>query len=265
MQFLYFLKDAPAQVNLAEWGLSHVGTKSSAITARQVQAPHMGNGLLVTRGDADICRVDPSGDNQRWHKMPTKFTGGKDIWCGWWLDKVPSAETLARKQQLPGVEVALVGGEKWLVPTLRKFVESDRPWPVYNVSLPTILEYDTDGNLTIGAVIPEYRDLWSRALQVADYVVEGNGQLNATEAIEFAGQVLRLNYHVSMFEVVTLGLMTEQNALDVVWKSLDMLGWRDRIKNLVSRLQSSGTNSANGGEPDSAEKATEPTDPQLQT
>lgn len=256
MQFLYFLKDAPAQVNLAEWGLSHVGTESKRFATRQVSAQHMGNGLLVTRGDTDICRVDPSGDNQVWHKMPKRFVGDREIWCGWWLDKVPNATTLARKQQLEGVSVELVGGEKWLVPVLRKFVESDKPWPVYQINLPTILEYDADGELSLGAVVPEYQAIWRRALQVADYLIEDNGGISFSDAIEFAGQVLQVNYHVSMFEIVKLGLLTKEIATNVVWESLDMRGWSDRIKNLASRSQSSGTNSANGGEPSNMEITT---------
>lgn len=255
MQFLYFLKNAPPQVKLAEWGLSHVGETSNKIATRQVHAPHMGDGLLVTRGEADTCRIDPSGDNQVWHKFPAKFMGDKEVWCGWWLDKIPTAESLARKQQLPGVEVPLVSGEKWLVPVLRKFVESDRPWPVYNINLPTILEYNAEGELTVGAVVPQYREIFAQALKVADYLIESNGNLKPTDSIEFAGHVLRINYHVTMFELVLLGLMTEENAHKVVFESLDMNGWRDRIKNLVSRSQSSGTNSENGGEPNNTATA----------
>jgi hypothetical protein len=264
MQFLYFLQDAPAQVRLTEWGLSHVCSESKSITSRQCQSQHMGNGLLVTRGDTEICRIDPDGNDQVFFKMPHKFTGGKNVWCGWWTDQKPNAESLARKQQLPGVDVPLISGH-WKVPILRKYIDSDRPWPVYRIELPTILEYDTEGNLTIGAVIPEYRDIWLRALQVADFLVEGNGKIDTIEAIEFAGQVLRINYHVSMFELVTLGLMTQENSEEVVWQSIDMHGWRDRIKNLVSRSQSSGTNSENGGEHYNSEENTAPTDQPLLT
>lgn len=258
MHFLYFLKDAPMSVQLSEWGLSHVGTASAKITQRQVQMPHMGNGLMVTRGDADLCRGDATGQNQTWHKIPAKFAGGKDVWCGWWLDRIPNAVTLARPRQIEGDAMPMVGGEKWTVPTLRKFVESDRPWPVYSVRLPTILDYDSDGELSIGQVVPEYRTIWKRAIEVAEFLTDGatrDGQadLSWSELIEFAGQVLGINYHVSMFEVVKLGLITQEIAQEIVRKSLDFDGWRERIKNLQSRSQSSGTNSGSGGEHNNAE------------
>jgi hypothetical protein len=253
MQFLYFLKNAPAQVDLAEWGLSHVGTASSKIASRQVHAQHMGDGLLVTRGDVDLCRVDPTGNNQIWHKMPTKFTGGKEVWCGWWLDKIPTAETLARPQQIEGCNVAMITGEKWVVPILRQYVESDEPGLVYRVNLPQVLDYDTDGNLRFGQVVPQYAGIWKKAIQVSEFLTEGAKQtgevdFSLVDVIEFAGQLLGLNYYVSIFELIKLELLTQEIANHAIRKALDFDGWSDRLKNLVSRSQSSGTTSQSGGE-----------------
>lgn len=242
MQFLYFLKDAPAQVDLAEWGLSHVGTKSSKITSRQVQAQHMGNGLLVTRGDVELGRVDPTGNNQIWHKMPAKFTAGKDVWCGWWLDKVPTAEALAKPNQIDGVERAMVTGEKWLVPILKEYIDCDEPRIIYRVKLPQVLEYDTEGNLQFGKVIPQYADIWKKAMHIGEFLTEGakqSGEVNFSmvDVIEFAGELLGLNYYVSKFELVQSGLLTQEIASLVVRDALHLDGWSDRLKNLVSRSQ----------------------------
>lgn len=242
MQFLYFLKDAPVQVSLSDWGLAHVGDQSRRISSRQVHAPHMGDGLLVTRGDVELCRIDPSGDNQVWHKFPSKFTGEREVWCGWWLDKVPCAKTLGRSEQLRGVDVELVGGEKWLVPVLRRFIESDQPYPVSRTQLPTILDYNADGELVLGAVVPQYRTVWTMATDLSSKVIENSSSNSGTnlsfaEVVDFCSQVIGINYAVTAFELTKLGLLTEEVTNNVVRVALDFEGFEREVRRLVNHTQ----------------------------
>lgn len=263
MQFLYFLKDAPAQVNLTEWGLSHVGTESKKLANRQVAAQHMGNGLLVTRGDTDICRVDPSGDNQVWHKMPKRFVGDREIWCGWWLDKMPNATTLARKQQLEGVLVELVGGQKWLVPVLREYTQIE-PQLQYRLNLPRQIDCDSDGELTYGRVLKPFDKIWERALPEAEqmisyFIATKRWHIVSPESVFVAGDILGINYHVSAFEVLKLGLFGDNEAKSTMMVAFDFSKIEERLKNLISRSQSSGTSSQSGGEPDKEEETIQAT------
>jgi hypothetical protein len=252
MHFLYFLKNAPAVIEKPhEWGLAHVATHPAQLMCRQASIPHMGNGTLVAQACAEIVRYD--ADAQQWHKMPGRFCGGREVWAGWKTDEQPTPTTLARSHQLPGTKLELLDGQKWIVPVLRKFQESDRPYPVYSIQLPTVLDYDADGSLRIGQVIPQYRDVWGRAMQIGDFLshgvkIDGESDLTIEESIEFAGQILGLNYHVSIFEVVKLGLLTKELADQIVRLALDFDGWENQLKNLASRLQSVGMNSESGGE-----------------
>lgn len=239
--FLYFLPDSPnASPDLNEWGLGHVGNR---IVTRQVSTP-MGSGLLVARNSqGGSLRFD--SEKQTWRQIPDRLAK-RPAWCGFWDDDRPTVADLAKARQLEGDELELLDGGRWLVPRLRKYVDSDEPRLQYAPCLPTTLDFNPDGRLMIGEVAPQYRQIWEAAMRVADELTFNQGTMSLEEVIEFAGPLLGLNYHVSIIELVLLGVIGVQEGQRIVRLALDMDGFEDRLKNLLSRPASDGTNSKSG-------------------
>lgn len=245
--FLYLIIDAPPSISDAsQYGLGHIG---KSITSREVSTP-MGRGTLVGRGDVPVI-YQP--EHQTWRRIPDRFVPSQ-TWCGWWNDKVPNALGLAKKNQLEGDEILLINGEHWLVPRLRKYLDDDSPRLNYVKCLPTQLDYSDDGELLLGDVAPQYKQIWDRALEVGDQLTfgaaqEGRAEMSEAEIIEFAGPLLGLNYHVSIFEIVLLGLIGVDEGRSIVRMALDMDGLEARLKNLLSRQVSSGMSTDSGESP----------------
>lgn len=245
--FLYFLPDAPAALKgLDDWGLGHVG---KPLTVRQARTK-MGDGVLVAK--ADGASVEYAESQQTWRKIPDRFTK-REAWLGYWNDQPPTEKDLAKTKQIAGQAVQLLGGEKWVVPRLRKFLDSDAATIHYVPTLPTLLDYNAEGQLIIGEVVPAYRAVWEMALRVGEQLAFGaaedqEGRLTEAEVLEFAGPVLGLNYHASIFELIVLGVLGIDEGREVVRVALDMKGFEGRLKNLLGRSVLSGTNLESGGE-----------------
>ena len=245
--FLYLIIDGPASITDAgKYGLGHIGK----VKACREVSTSMGRGTMITSGDVPVSYKP---EEQTWRLMPSRFVTG-EVWCGYWNDRVPNAEGLAKPHQLDGEMVKLIGGEEWLVPKLRKYLDDDEPKLHYQKLLPTMLDYSDDGELLIGEVAPQYQKVWERALEVGDRLTfgaaeKGTAQMGESEVIEFAGPVLGLNYYVSIFEIVMLGLIGIDEGMTIVRKSLDMDGLEARLKNLLSRQVSSGMNTDSGDSP----------------
>lgn len=242
--FLYFFPDLQGFIDFERLGLGHAGT---GVTTREANTPH-GRGILAMSGgqSSDAKYED---DKQTWRKIPEKFCK-VPAWCGYWNDRPPTVDDLARKNQLPGELVTLADGKQWLVPVLRKYRQDDSPGLVYDISLPTMLDYSDDGDLTLGEVAPQYRQVWEMGLKVGQSLAWGDegdeASVDFGQVVEFAGPLLGLNYRVSMFELVFLKLVGVKEAEQIVHVALDLKGMEERLKNLLGRLDSSGTTSQSG-------------------
>lgn len=242
--FLYFFPEAQGAPIPESVGLGYVG---DSVTTREVNTPH-GRGWLVTAaGSASDAKYNQ--EKQTWRKIPGKFSK-VPAWCGYWNDRPPTVDDLARKNQLPGELVTLADGKQWLVPVLRKYRQDDSPGLVYDISLPTMLDYSDDGDLTVGEVAPQYRQVWEMGLKVGQSLAWGDegdeASVDFGQVVEFAGPLLGLNYRVSMFELVFLKLVGVKEAEQIVRVALDLKGMEERLKNLLGRLDSSGTTSQSG-------------------
>lgn len=215
--------------------------------------PH-GNGTLVCQSKFS-GKLEYKPGEQTWVQIPDRFAL-KPAWLGWWNDDPPTEDDLRRKKTLPGNEVQLIDNTKWLVPRLRKYIDSDQMQLIYRTEVPTRLDYDAGGILTIGEVIPEYAAIWKQAMAVADALIgaaKDGDDLTEVELIEFAGPLLGINYHVSIFELVKLGILGHEESREIVRFALDMKGFEERLKNLLSRSRSTGTNTPSGSEPSSTD------------
>jgi len=171
-----------------------------------------------------------------------------DAWIGYWNDNRPTAKTLAKPKQLDGETVKLLDGESWIVPKLREYAETDSAKLVYHQKLPSLLDYADDGMLIIGDVVPEYREVWEKSLAIADALTGGDneGTVSLADQLEFAGPLLGINYYVSMFELTMLGIIGGEEAKAIVRAALDFNSLEERIKNVLSRHSSGGTNTTTG-------------------
>lgn len=243
--FLYFAPGDLATVSNSQanqWGLGHVAGRDGSLTSRQVSAS-IGSGCVFALADDHRGSVKFDAEKQTWRKIPEKFTT-RELWIGWWNDDRPGVSDLVRKNQLPGRMVELLNGERWQVPILRKWEYEDRLQ--FSTTLPTIIDFNDVGELVIGDVAPQYKQVWDLSLRVAQRVVFGDASVEFDEVIALAGPLLGLNYRVSIIEVVMLGLISTQEAQTIVRAALDLDTFEELLKNFQSRLISGGTNSHSG-------------------
>lgn len=195
------------------------------------------SGLIIASG-GDTPRYEP--DKQAW---VSRF-GREGSYVGIWNDNPPGPKQLARKEQLPGVEIELLDGGKWLVPMLRQWREGDDRIE-YSCKLPTILERSqVTGRLVEGKVVNPLRSLWDRSCELADDLLsqmkDGAMRIDTDALDTFVGDLLAANYHVSLDEIGILGLLDVDRYRAVVHASLDWHRMRDLVGNLQRRLATAG-------------------------
>lgn len=254
--FLYFAPGDIATVSNSQanqWGLGHVAGRDGSLTCRQVSAS-IGSGCVFALADDHRGAVKFDADKQTWRKIPEKFTT-RELWIGWWNDDRPGVSDLARKNQLPGRMVELLNGERWLVPLLRKWENEDKVR--WRTVLPTVIDFNDDGDLVVGDVAPQYRQVWDKSLPIAQQLCFGTEGVAYDDVIALAGPLLGLNYRVSIVEVVILGLISTHEAKTIIDAALDIETFEELLKNLQSRLTSGGMISQYGDDQQATE--TQPT------
>jgi len=149
-------------------------------------------------------------DSQEWRKCP----GNESIYVGYWKKAAPTPSDLARDKQLPGEEVELADGAKWLIPRLR-FWGGDSG---YQVALPTRVDLDESGQWTVGGVVPQYAEIDKVAARMFEGMVSakvGSGlPLTVAEALDIVAALLSVNYAVSKIELVMIGALSTNCGLE---------------------------------------------------
>ena len=202
-----------------------------------------GNGILI--GDAslppDYMHYTPA--KQTWSK---RF--GLSSWVGTWNDRPVTPASLARSQLLDGPAVELLDGNRWQVPTLRKWVDADASLDFSN-ELPRVMQRSqSTGRFVLGAVIPKYRELWEQSLKIADNMFAQLAQsesaaLDDSEVEHFVCDVLAANYRVDADVISHLQLLTPEICGAIVRSALDWDTLRAHLKNRLSRQLSGGMSS----------------------
>lgn len=133
--------------------------------------------------------------------------GGR-YWVGWQYDRLPSPATLVRKSVLPGKPVELGDGQLWLIPSAMELPQQAKL---------------RNGQWTW---LPESRfeEFVERSQWAFDLVckwLENPGPV-PIEAVDYAIEVLSMNYRLTPEIVDHLGLITPINLMQILANSTDL-------------------------------------------
>lgn len=248
MALLYFIPGAKALSPpvIAAHGLAHLSTGVGHVET--YRGPR-GAGLLVSdnRTPAELLRYDP--DQQDWSE---RF--GLDSLVGTWHDHKVTPQHLQRETLIQGQSIELLDGQQWTVPILRQWRDGDDQL-VFKCLLPSVMQQSpSNGRFILGAVIPQYRQLWESSLVIAQQILI---QLSTSAPVEledesinqFAIDLLAANYRLDASVVSHLQLLTLEHCSEIVCAALDLATLRHSLKNLYRRRTSGGTNTESGNQP----------------
>lgn len=258
---LYFLPgvQAVSKAALADHGLLELLGRTAE---RQTFAGPRGGGMLLADADIPAELLSYSADAQVWSERY-----GLDSLVGTWHDHPVSPSSLTRPQQIDGLELELLDGNRWLIPQLRQWRTGDADHQIItDCCLPRVMQQSAaTGRFILGEVVPRYRQLWDRSLDIAQQIF---GQLTSGESAQldddhvnqFVIDLLAINYHVDASTVSHLQLLTPDHCGQIVAAALDLATLRHSLKNLSRRRSSGGTNTESGATPP-PEASTTPTAP----
>lgn len=155
-------------------------------------------------------------------------------WLGWFADRPPSAEDLARVEQAGGHETDLPNSPGWVVPVARG-LES-------NISL------DRDGKLVM-TPLPKFAPFMA-SLEKIMPIMLGETEMGWGEFVDLIASILGVNYRVSRWELAALGVLTTESLWTIASMAIDYPRMEEMLaaeqsaskKNRrVSTLASSGT------------------------
>jgi hypothetical protein len=150
-----------------------------------------------------------AADAARWVQVPER-----DVWIGWLPDAPPTPRDLARAEQVPGHEVKLADGARWLVPVARRISGA--------TGLPRALRWDGRG-WTTGDVVAQHAQLWAIASRVWDAMLGGvQGGVTLDVECDAAALALSTNYRLGPPEIGALGLFTTATQMEVIKALVDL-------------------------------------------
>jgi len=254
---IYYLPGMPTTATIAELraaGLGHAIEEDVGLGRAGVMrgGPDGGAGLIV--GYTDRLAGQALGmfpDGQRWERMawpPGMNAGARGAaWVGWWPGSPPRPEELARARMLTGHWVTLADGQGYLVPTVRRAVETSAG-TAYIVSLPHTIRLDAAGEWRRNGVIAVYQDLWRMTERWAESFFASIGRAAEAEAaagaesvsVTFAEEVglcaaaLTVNYRLGPTELSALGLLDETAVGAVLGALIDLPRLRELQKKSAS-------------------------------
>jgi hypothetical protein len=219
--FLYYVPSgtsAATEADLAAIGLGEIlvaGTAHCPVTG----GPDGGAGVVLAGESDGKQRVGYYPDRQTWRQAP-----GQSWWLGYVTDDKPTPADLQRADAVGGYVVTLEDGNGWTVPVARSMRG--------NGTLPAQLDLSSDGKL-MRRPLARFEALCAGAERVWTYfncvrdVLSGGGDVTESQDLEsqteqlwpVAIDALGVNYRVGVIEVVALGLLTDQNVVQV-WQAL---------------------------------------------
>lgn len=228
-----------------------------------MRGPTDGPGLLVASGNVPMQHLTYDPVDQTWKK---RF--GSDAWIGIVNDAPPDSQMLAREKMVCGESIILADGNAYCVPLLRSFDVNQLDGPfTYQVNLDRVLEQDPEtGRMVPGDVTPEYTEVWNQALQIGDCLLTQvtRGSTNAASLDEgvledFVANVLNINYRLQKPELSILKLLTVDLTAQVMKMAIDWPTLQANLKNRLSRLRLSGSDTKSGATQPTEESSTKVT------
>lgn len=212
---------------LAKVGLGHLDGAKMAFRSVVNNGPDRGAGLCISLG-IPASKTGVFKDSQTWQPC-----NGGDIWLGWYTDDKPGPETFLRLNALPGESSAVLGdGNTWeFVPTR---------------ALPEVLTFDSAGK-TKWSPRPSDAEHFAASEWLMDYLLKGD-QRPLLDVVERLSVCLGARYHVSVMEVIALGLFVTSLNLRVVCACLGID--YDELTGKKNEVTESTAPDSNSGQPE---------------
>jgi len=213
--FLYFVagrQAAPAEL-LEEVGIAAL--PQSTAWAPFGDGPGGEGGVIVA---AAGTRLRYAPDEQTWRPVARGLGGESEsdgeadapaYWIGFETGRPPGPEQLARDEMIPGHAVTLADGRSWHVPIIRDAAGA--------CGLPMRYGLDPQSGRPAATLGDEHLRLWDAALGVlaalADAEENDDGQIvlglgmSEADAMRLAADVIGLNYHASLAELLAVGAL----------------------------------------------------------
>ena len=217
-----------------------------------LRGPDGQNGTLLAAADRlEPGRVKYRPLEQRWQLV--EAAGRPAYWIGVINDDLPGPDDLVRKKTLPGHEIELGDGRKWLCPVARGQAAQDGRLVWYH-TLPRsiVLQSESDRNWDEGSVVPRYARLWQLASSywrarlgsaIADAADGEEVSFDFQGAAAAAVECLAVNYRLTAVEVSMLALLDTGSPRQVLDALID---WPTLVK-LSAELQKKTACEASAG------------------
>lgn len=196
------------------------------------------NGIIIGKSPSDVGEY--RADRQTWVAGPQGTGDYPPFYVGWWNEKKPRPDDLARDKQFEGDRLTFVDGSRWVVPKVREWVESNSEEipALWRTQLPVMVSMDRYGAACEGPVVPQYRDVFDLSLKVlAQLSGRGEVALSPKDLIAFAANLLSMNYRVGLFELSSLVMdcMSTSDANQVIMSAIDWEGYEAALKKWIGR------------------------------
>jgi len=235
-QFQYFMPGASAvnQQRMADVGLGYLPAVSGGA---DIIGPEQIRGRLFAK-NMELVRFDR--EHQTWIGAPKGDADSHPYWVGWDKESPPAPEDLARANMLAGDTITTVGGHRWQVPKIRDWfpAESTEQLPAWSTRLPRMVTVDDYGKPAFGEVVRDFRGLFDLSMRVFIRRISGEESgLSNADMLQFAADVLAMNYHISLFELSgrVLDCLSVSDAMAIIDCATDVDGYLDAVKNGAGR------------------------------
>jgi hypothetical protein len=231
--FLYFI---PHRTQITRAQLDHVGIGyafDSTLNQRQVvgNGPGGNGGVVVARGGT-LPTPCYKPESQTWFEAEDL-----GVWIGY-TGTLPTAEELAKPQQLAGQPVRLADGQDWTVPIARFFFRDETGDIAISRQLPSRTSF-VNGEWVVGDVLERYQALWQVANAAFD-VIERGGNVELVAELDAAVLALQANYYVGQYEAGLLGLFSTTGP--EAWNAIKVLiGW-DTYEDVIAKKNAPASN-----------------------
>lgn len=248
MPLLYFLEKARSvdADKVAELGLS--GSIERPVSRECFKGPGGPGGAVFADRSVDAgLRMDL--DNQIWHER----YGG--LWVGFEAERRPKPADLQRPRMIDGEMLELWDGNRWQIPVIREWRISDGDGPpiACRANVPQSLSRDESGDWILGDVVPPYRRIWDRTADAFEYIFgslsdDGIAAMSDLDAMDFAIEILAVNYRLDYHSVSALALVDFGRAAEVVRIAIGAASFEAAVKNVAGRKATETSNSDSGAE-----------------
>ncbi|MDI9598469.1 MAG: hypothetical protein QM323_03075 [Acidobacteriota bacterium] len=236
--YLYYVPGAGHDVDYHAAGLDYAFDDRSPTRCPVLRGPDGAAGVVLSCDEPMRARYVPA--EQEWGPMP-----GTGLQVGYWRDRLPGPQDLARTDLLDGHPLTLLDGREWIVPIARKVLVEGGEVVAWPTALPCTVRLDDAGKWTIGDVVPRYRWLWEIAGRWLD------ARFGATETddgisydfdtlFDDAAAVLGANYRIGRAEASLAGLFETASAKRVLDLLIDVPTFEAVLKKKRAGAASSG-------------------------